>query len=219
MNTTRSQLLLTAIIGALTNADALAAQYQAETGVKLGPFYDASDFQPATGGEPREAPIWDANGVSQPIGPYGLVMLKAVEDKRAEIAAVSPKHAEGLAHLYACLPGLAKLDARSDNWWIVFTEISWASFGAFQTNPFEAQCVNVYDRVPGDPSLQLPSERLQRRYQEYVPDALALPRELTSATACAARVLEQVRLKMDNDRIPDTDAIDFSPARPRGFRG
>ncbi len=215
----KADMLLSGIIGALVNADQLAAQYAAETGVQIGPFFDPARLPRDPESEPaHETPIYDADGVSQPMGPYGLVMLQAVEAKRADIAAISPKHAQPdqLAVLYACTPGLAKLEKGSDTHWIVLTEISWASFGAFQTNPAEALLFNVYDRKPGDPAVLLPSDRLVRRYQDYVPGARALPRELNSGRACAARVLEEIRTKMDNDRIPETDAIDFSPARPRG---
>lgn len=207
--------LLSEIINQLIAADQLAAQYAELTGIRLGPYFKPEQF--AGPADPvDEQPIYDAEGVSQPMGRYGLVMLKAVEDKREDIRAVSPAHAEPdkLAVLYACAPGLKKLAPGSDQHWMVSTEISWASFGAFGVNPFEADLFNVFEILPAD-AVKLPHERLKRKYQEYVPGARALPDALKTGKACAALVLEQIRAKMDNDRIPDTDAIDFSPARPR----
>lgn len=210
----RLDILMTAVAGALIQAQQAADQIRTEFGIDLGQLYDPERFRPVV--QPSDdVPVWDADGVSQPFGQAGLVMLRELEEARARIAEQSPEAAAQMPRLVACVPGLRKAAPGSDTYRILDTEISWATFGALMTNQGEALGVNVYDIIPGDPAVMLPHQRLKMRPQEHVPGAIALPRDLTTARACAARILEYTRAKMLNDAIPDTDAIDFSPARPR----
>ncbi len=210
----KPDIILAALIGALINADQLAAQYEKETGVKLGPFYDPKQFEGSASTEPEVQPIWDSEGVSQPMK-YGMVMLRDIEDLRARLLEqVSPEEvAKVLPRLVACVPALRKSAPGSDDNWILQTEISWSSFGALGVNLQEAFGVNVFDVVEGDPTVQLPHERLQRRAYEYVPDAIALPRDLATAKACSTRIAEFARAKLAAARVVNIHGIDFSPAR------
>lgn len=212
---TKADAILAAIIGQLVNADQLAEQYTALTGVKIGPFYDPKQFA-GSSVEPAETPIWDAEGVSQPMK-YGMVMLRDLEDLRARLLETVPADqvAKVLPSLVACVHALRKAVPGSDEYWILQTETSWAAFGALGTNQQEAFGVNLFDVVEGDPTVQLPSERLRRRAYEYVPGAIAMPRDLTSAKACAVRIAEFARTKLEAAKVVNVHGIDFSPARPK----
>lgn len=160
------------------------------------------------------APVWDAHGVSQPMGEYGLVQLRDIEEQmRPNMLAsgLSEEYVTSvLPKLYACKPGLAKLTPGSDNHWIVSTEISGADFGGLGTNPFEALLVNTYIRTPPQAG-QVPSDWLKPQYQSYVPHAMALPSVCNTAEKCVAKVAGYMAEKVKNDRVVTTGEIDFGP--------
>ncbi len=210
-NSNRLDILMTAVASALIVAQQAADQIRTEFGVDLGQLYDPERFRP-TGQPSADVPVWDAEGVSQPFGPDGLVMLREVEEARARIAETSPEDAAEMPRLVACVPALRKAALGSDSYRILDTEISWATFGSFGINPGEALGVNVYDIIPGDPAVMLPHERLKMRPQVHVPGAIALPRDLTTARACAVRIIEYTRDKMAAKRVVNIHRIDFSPA-------
>ncbi len=193
---------------ALAQARQLALEIFSRTGVNLLPQLDleyaAVEVPPAP-----EQPIYDADGVSQPLGDEKLVMLKLVEELRERIADVDPAEAARIPRLFACVPGRNKLPEYSDDWIMIDTEISNAALVNFG-NPAEALGVNRYERKPG----ALPFQRIVKLHQQYVPGAMALPVELYGGKACAARVAEYTRARMAANSAVPIAGIDFSPARP-----
>lgn len=159
-------------------------------------------------------PIWDAQGVSQPMGEYGLVQFRDIEEKMRPSMLASGLTEEYvtkvLPKLYACKPGLAKLTPGSDNHWIVQTEISGADFGGLGTNPNEALLVNTYIRTPPQAG-QVPSDWLKQQYQSYVPNAMALPSVCNTPDKCVQKVAGYMAEKVKNDRAIYSGEIDFGP--------
>ena len=194
---------------ALATVRLAALNIYSQTGVNVLPQLDL-EFDDTPADPSDEVPNYDVNGVSQLMGPEKLVMLKLVEDLRARVAEVDEKQAALIPKLFACVPGRNKLLAYSDDWLMIDMEISNAAFMNFG-NPAEALNVNKYERREG----ALPFQRLIKLYQQYVPGAMALPSELTTAKACAARVAEYTRAKMENARVANVYDIDFSPAKPK----